>query len=67
LTAAEAALGRRQSRRIPLFIATSPNFTWQAKLRLQRTGCEQAVRAVSGLRNSMPDVEFSCEDAGRSK
>lgn len=64
--AAEALAGAN-SGRIHTFIATSP-IHMQHKLRLQPDQVvEQAVRAVKRARNLCPDVEFSCEDAGRSE
>jgi len=56
-----AALGR-----IHTFIATSP-IHMKYKLQMQPDEVvEQAVKAVSLARNLIDDVEFSCEDAGRS-
>ncbi|WP_114416925.1 2-isopropylmalate synthase [Marinospirillum perlucidum] len=56
-----AALGR-----IHTFIATSP-IHMQYKLQMQPDEVvEQAVKAVRQARNLIDDVEFSCEDAGRS-
>lgn len=64
--AAEALAGAN-SGRIHTFIATSP-IHMQHKLRLRPDQVvEQAVRAVKRARNVCPDVEFSCEDAGRSE
>lgn len=64
--AAEALAGAN-SGRIHTFIATSA-IHMQHKLRLQPDQVvEQAVRAVKRARNLCPDVEFSCEDAGRSE
>ena len=55
------------SGRIHTFIATSP-IHMQYKLRMQPDQVvEQAVRAVKKARNLCGDVEFSCEDAGRSE
>jgi 2-isopropylmalate synthase len=63
--AAEALAGAN-SGRIHTFIATSP-IHMQYKLRMQpEQVIEQAVRAVKKARNLCADVEFSCEDAGRS-
>ena len=57
-----AAMGR-----IHTFIATSP-IHMQYKLRMEPNAViEQAVRAVTKARNLIDDVEFSCEDAGRSE
>ncbi len=56
-----AALGR-----IHTFIATSP-IHMKYKLQMEpEQVVEQAVRAVKQARNLIDDVEFSCEDAGRS-
>ena len=64
--AAEALAGAN-SGRIHTFIATSP-IHMQHKLQMQPDQViEQAVRAVKKARNLMADVEFSCEDAGRSE
>ncbi|PCJ21766.1 MAG: 2-isopropylmalate synthase [Gammaproteobacteria bacterium] len=53
--------------RIHTFIATSP-IHMQHKLRLPpEEVVELAVRAIKRARNHVPDVEFSCEDAGRSE
>src|SRR5690554_5270659 len=63
--AAEALAGAN-SGRIHTFIATSP-IHMEYKLRMQPDQVlEQAVRAVKKARNLCADVEFSCEDAGRS-
>ena len=57
-----AAMGR-----IHTFIATSP-IHMQYKLRMEPNAViEQAVRAVKKARSLIDDVEFSCEDAGRSE
>lgn len=64
--AAEALAGANAGR-IHTFIATSP-IHMKHKLRLPPDQVvEQAVRAVKRARNLCPDVEFSCEDAGRSE
>ncbi|WP_435635045.1 2-isopropylmalate synthase [Pseudomonas solani] len=64
--AAEALKGAN-SGRIHTFIATSP-IHMQYKLRMQPDQVvEQAVRAVRHARKLCADVEFSCEDAGRSE
>lgn len=53
--------------RVHTFIATSP-IHMQHKLRLSPDAViEQAVNAVTLARNLIDDVEFSCEDAGRSE
>lgn len=64
---AAEALINANSGRIHTFIATSP-IHMQHKLRLAPDQVvEQAVRAVKRARNLCADVEFSCEDAGRSE
>lgn len=64
--AAEALAGANAGR-IHTFIATS-TIHMQHKLRLPPDQVvEQAVRAVKRARNLCADVEFSCEDAGRSE
>lgn len=61
------ALAGANSGRIHTFIATSP-IHMQHKLRMQpEQVIEQAVRAVKKARSLCADVEFSCEDAGRSE
>jgi 2-isopropylmalate synthase len=52
--------------RIHTFIATSP-IHMQHKLRMQPDQVvEQAIAAIKKARSLVADVEFSCEDAGRS-
>ncbi len=64
--AAEALRGANASR-IHTFIATSP-IHMKYKLQMQPDQVlEQAVRAVKRARQYTDDVEFSCEDAGRSE
>ena len=64
---AAQALSAANSGRIHTFIATSP-IHMQHKLRMQPDQVvEQAVSAVKLARNLCADVEFSCEDAGRSE
>ncbi len=64
--AAEALAGANSSR-IHTFIATSP-IHMKYKLQMESEQVvEQAVRAVKRARNYTSDVEFSCEDAGRSE
>ncbi|TBW32325.1 2-isopropylmalate synthase [Azotobacter chroococcum] len=64
---AAEALKNANSGRIHTFIATSP-IHMQYKLRMQPDQVvEQAVRAVKKARSLCADVEFSCEDAGRSE
>ena len=61
------ALKNANSGRIHTFIATSP-IHMQHKLRLPPDEVvEHAVKAVKHARNLIDDVEFSCEDAGRSE
>ena len=63
---AAEALKKAQRARIHTFIATSP-IHMQYKLRMQPDQVvEQAVYAVKKARSFIEDVEFSCEDAGRS-
>jgi len=64
---AAEALKNAAASRIHTFIATSPI---HMKYKLQMTPdsvVEQAVRAVKRARRFTDDVEFSCEDAGRSE
>lgn len=64
--AAEALKGAA-SGRIHTFIATSP-IHMQHKLRLEPDEViEYAVKAIKRARSHVADVEFSCEDAGRSE
>jgi len=64
--AAEAIRPAAQAR-IHTFIATSP-IHMQHKLQMApEQVIEQAVHAVKRARNHVDDVEFSCEDAGRSE
>jgi 2-isopropylmalate synthase len=64
---AAEALKNANSGRIHTFIATSP-IHMQHKLRMQPDQVvEQAVRAVKRARAHVDNVEFSCEDAGRSE
>lgn len=61
------ALVNANSGRIHTFIATSP-IHMQYKLRLQPDQViAQAVHAIKRARNLCDDVEFSCEDGGRSE
>jgi 2-isopropylmalate synthase len=60
------ALKPANASRIHTFIATSP-IHMKYKLRLEPDAVlEHAVKAVKFARNLVEDVEFSCEDAGRS-
>jgi 2-isopropylmalate synthase len=64
---AAEALKNANSGRIHTFIATSP-IHMQYKLRMQPDDVvAQAVKAVKKARSLCGDVEFSCEDAGRSE
>lgn len=64
---AAEAIKPANSGRIHTFIATSP-IHMQNKLRMSPDQVvEQAVYAVKRARNYTDDVEFSCEDAGRSE
>jgi len=64
---AAEALKNANSGRIHTFIATSP-IHMQYKLKMQpEEVVAQAVHAVKRARNLVADVEFSCEDAGRSE
>ncbi|RMH47308.1 MAG: 2-isopropylmalate synthase [Gammaproteobacteria bacterium] len=64
---AAEALAPAQQRRIHTFIATSP-IHMQYKLQMApEKVIEQAVHAVKLARKFTDDVEFSCEDAGRSE
>ena len=61
------ALKNANAGRIHTFIATSP-IHMEHKLRMSPDQVvKQAVKAVSRARNLCEDVEFSCEDAGRSE
>ncbi|OUS31621.1 2-isopropylmalate synthase [Gammaproteobacteria bacterium 45_16_T64] len=63
---AAEALKNANSGRIHTFIATSP-IHMEYKLRMTpEQVIEHAVRSVKRARNQVADVEFSCEDAGRS-
>lgn len=67
ITKAAESLKPANSGRIHTFIATSP-IHMQYKLRMEPDAViEQAVNAVKLARNLCADVEFSCEDAGRSE
>ncbi|WP_461538376.1 2-isopropylmalate synthase [Spongorhabdus nitratireducens] len=64
---AAEALKPAVSGRIHTFIATSP-IHMKHKLRMEPDQViAQAVHAVKRARNQIDDVEFSCEDAGRSE
>jgi len=60
------AIAQAKMKRIHTFIATSP-IHMEYKLKMSsKEVIEKAVRAVSYAREFVDDVEFSCEDAGRS-
>ncbi len=64
---AAEALKNAKSSRIHTFIATSP-IHMKYKLQMEPDQVvAQAVRAVRRARSHTSDVEFSCEDAGRSE
>ncbi len=64
---AAEALKKASAARIHTFIATSP-IHMEYKLRMTPDQVvEQAVKAVKRARGYCDDVEFSCEDAGRSE
>jgi len=64
---AAEALKQAESPRIHTFIATSP-IHMEYKLKMSPDEVlAQAVHAVKRARNYVADVEFSCEDAGRSE
>jgi len=63
---AAEALKNANAGRIHTFIATSP-IHMEYKLRMTpEQVIEQTIKAVKKARNLCEDVEFSCEDAGRS-
>ncbi len=67
IQAAGDAIKGANSGRIHTFIATSP-LHMKHKLQMPpEQVIEQAVRSVKFARNLCDDVEFSCEDAGRSE
>jgi 2-isopropylmalate synthase len=64
---AAEALKQAERARIHTFIATSP-IHMEHKLRMAPDQVvERAIYAVKRARNHVADVEFSCEDAGRSE
>jgi 2-isopropylmalate synthase len=66
IEAAAQAIEKAARRRIHTFIATSP-IHMQHKLRMSPAQVlENAVSAVSYAKSLVEEVEFSCEDAGRS-
>ena len=61
------ALKNANAARIHTFIATSPiHMKYKLKMSPENV-VERAVAAVKRARNLVDDVEFSCEDAGRSE
>jgi 2-isopropylmalate synthase len=67
IKAAGEAISQATFQRIHTFIATSP-IHMEHKLRMQpKDVIQQAIRAVEYACTFVHDVEFSCEDAGRSE
>ncbi len=67
IKAAGDAIASAKKRRIHTFIATSP-IHMQYKLRMEPSEVvKRAVEAVRYAKSFTDDVEFSCEDAGRSE
>ncbi len=67
IKAAGDAIAKAKSKRIHTFIATSP-IHMQHKLKMTPNEViKRAVSAVAYARTFVRDVEFSCEDAGRSE
>ena len=64
---AAEALKNAANGRIHTFIATSPIHMKHKLQMAPEKVIEQAVHAVKRARNQCADVEFSCEDAGRSE
>ncbi len=66
IKAAGLAIAKANKRRIHTFIATSPiHMEYKLKMTPQKV-IEKAVHAVTYAKTFCDDVEFSCEDAGRS-
>ncbi len=66
IKAAGEAIAKAAKQRIHTFIATSPiHMEHKLKMRPDEV-IQRAVRAVEYARTFVEDVEFSCEDAGRS-
>jgi len=66
IEAAAEAIKKAQLKRIHTFIATSPiHMEFKLKMTPQEV-LEQAVSSVKYAKSFVSDVEFSCEDAGRS-
>jgi len=67
IKAAGEAIAKAKMKRIHTFIATSP-IHMEHKLKMSPDEViKRAVRAVAYARTFVEDVEFSCEDAGRSE
>ena len=66
IEACGAALKDAERRRIHTFIATSPLHLQYKLRRTLEQATEQAVAAIQLARRFTDDVEFSCEDAGRT-
>jgi 2-isopropylmalate synthase len=66
IKAAGEAVAKAKQRRIHTFIATSPiHMEYKLKMKPDEV-IKRAVNAVTYARSFVKDVEFSCEDAGRS-
>lgn len=66
IAAAAASLEKAARKRIHTFIATSP-IHMEYKLKMSPDAVvERAIEAVKYAKSFVEDVEFSCEDAGRS-
>ncbi|MFK5881551.1 MAG: 2-isopropylmalate synthase [Sulfurospirillum sp.] len=66
IKAAGEAIAKAQRKRIHTFIATSPiHMEYKLKMTPQKV-IQKAVDAVTYAKTFCEDVEFSCEDAGRS-
>ncbi len=66
IKAAGEAIAKAQMKRIHTFIATSPiHMEYKLKMKPDEV-IRRAVDAVAYARTFVDDVEFSCEDAGRS-
>ncbi len=66
IKAAGEAIAKAKMKRIHTFIATSPiHMEYKLKMKPDEV-IRRAVRAVEYARTFVEDVEFSCEDAGRS-
>jgi 2-isopropylmalate synthase len=66
IEAAAKAIGPAKHKRIHTFIATSPiHMEYKLKMTPEKV-IQKAVEAVEYAKTFVDDVEFSCEDAGRS-